>query len=85
MTMKKVLKERSQDVSKQLGLGMEMFQARHQPHLDRYVAASADGAAYDLADLLRDTDYERTWGYDVRHYLPLLLFAREHGIRVLGL
>lgn len=56
MTMKKVLTERSQDVSEKLSIGMEMFQRRHQLHLDRYIANDA----YELADLMHDTNWEST-------------------------
>mmetsp|Transcript_6398 Transcript_6398/g.13842 ORF Transcript_6398/g.13842 Transcript_6398/m.13842 type:complete len:419 (+) Transcript_6398:76-1332(+) len=82
MTMKKVLTERSQDVSEKLSVGMEMFQRRHQIYLDRYVAKPQE---YSLADLMRDTKWNSTWGYDILHYLPLLLFAQKFRIRILGL
>ena len=81
MTMKKVLTERSQDVSEKLSIGMEMFQRKHQVYLDKYIAKSD----YTLSDLTRDTKWDSTWGYDILHYLPILLFAQKFGIRILGL
>lgn len=81
MAMRKVLNERLQDVSEKLSIGMEMFQRRHQIHLDKYIA----NEDYSIANLMRDTSWESAWGYDILHYLPLLLYAKRRGIRLLGL
>lgn len=86
MSMRKALKQRSQDEGRQvpipLSVGMEMFQRRHQIHLDEYIARPE---AYSIADLMRDTDWDSTWGYDMLHYLPILMYAQRSGMRVLGL
>lgn len=84
MSLKKALKQRSQDERQQLPLsvGMEMFQRKHQIYLDNYIAKPEE---YSIADLMRDTEWNSTWGYDMLHYLPLLMYAQRFGIRVLGL
>jgi hypothetical protein len=61
-------------------LCLEMFMARHQKHLDAYLAGGIDEA-----QLLQAVDYARTWGFDWNHYRPLLELAREHGLRVRAL
>ena len=85
MTMRKVLVERSQSsqdaVREKLSIGMEMFQRQHQKYLDEFIAQSD----YGIGDLKRDTNWDVTWGYDILHYLPLLLFAKKFSIRILGL
>ena len=81
MTMKKVLSERSRNVSENLSIGMEMFQRRHQKFLDKYI----ENSEYSVRDLQRDADWDRTWGYDILHYLPILSFAKKHSIRIVGL
>jgi len=88
MSMRKALQERSQNADQKLSIGMEMFQRQHQEFLDSYILAGANGGKdsnYSLDDLRRDTDWDNTWGYDILHYLPLLMFARKWGIRVIGL
>jgi aminopeptidase N len=36
-------------------------------------------------DFLEKADWERNWGFDYHLYRPLLLFARQHGTRILAL
>jgi hypothetical protein len=81
MTMKKALSERSQNVSENLSIGMEMFQRQHQKFLDQYI----EELDYGIRDLQRETNWDTTWGYDILHYLPILLFAKKHGIHIVGL
>jgi uncharacterized iron-regulated protein len=52
-------------------LAFEMFPRRAQPVLDRWVAGQIDAAT-----LLRDSDWERVWGFPPALYLPLFEFAR---------
>ena len=52
-------------------LGFEMFPRRVQPVLDRWVAGQID-----TATLLRDTGWNRVWGFDPALYLPLFELAR---------
>lgn len=63
-----------------LAIGMEMFQAPYQSHLDAFV----DGRL-DENDLLRRTEYFDRWGFDYRLYRPILEFARENRIPVVAL
>ncbi len=63
-----------------LVLGFEMFPRAVQPVLDRWV-----GGELSEAELLRDTDWKRTWGYDARMYLPIFHFARMNRIPMVAL
>lgn len=63
-----------------VALGMEMFLTAHQPILDRWVAGELDEAAF-----LKAVAWDETWGFDFALYRPLLLYARDRGIRVVGL
>lgn len=64
----------------QLVLGFEMFPRSVQPVLDRWVAGQLTEA-----ELLRDTDWKRTWGYDAQMYLPIFHFARMNRIPMVAL
>jgi len=61
-------------------IGMEMFPAASQAVLDRWT----DGALEE-SEFLAESDWYRVWGYHWGYYRELLLFARAHGIRVIGL
>ncbi len=61
-------------------LGFEMFPRRAQPVLDRWVAGELDERS-----LLRDTDWQRVWGFPPGLYLPLLQFARLNRVPVRAL
>lgn len=63
-----------------LAIGMEMFQAPFQSHLDRYIAGESDEQA-----LLLDSEWYDRWGYDYALYRPILRFALEHGIPLVAL
>lgn len=63
-----------------LVLGFEMFPRAVQPVLDRWVSGELSEA-----ELLRDTDWKRTWGYDARMYLPIFHFARMNRIPMVAL
>lgn len=63
-----------------LVVGVEWFQRRFQPVLDRYIAAEIDEPG-----LLREGEYFERWGFDYRLYREILQFARNNGIRVLAL
>jgi uncharacterized iron-regulated protein len=64
----------------ELVIAMEFFQQPYQEHLDAFVAGEIDEA-----QLLHRTEYFRRWGYDYRHYRPILQYARENGIPLLAL
>ncbi len=61
-------------------IGMEMFQAPFQEHLDRYI-----GGEISEGELLRKTEYFKRWKYDYNLYRDILHFAREKKIPVIAL
>jgi len=63
-----------------LVLGFEMFARAAQPVLDRWVAGKLSEA-----ELLRDTDWRRTWRFDAQMYLPIFHFARMNRIPMVAL
>lgn len=63
-----------------LAIGFEMFPRRLQPVLDRWVAGELSEAEF-----LRETDWNRVWGYDARLYLPLFHYARMNRLPMLAL
>jgi len=63
-----------------LAIGFEMFPRRLQPVLERWVAGELSEEAF-----LRETDWNRVWGYDARLYLPLFHFARMNRLPMLAL
>ena len=58
-------------------VAMEMFQTPYQKFLDAY----AQGALSE-SELLEATEYKKRWGYNPEFYLPILRFAKDHGIRL---
>ena len=62
-----------------LMIGMEMFQRPMQAGLDRFLAGEIDEAKF-----LKETEYFTRWKWDYRYYRPILLFAREHGLKVIA-
>ncbi|WP_425425063.1 ChaN family lipoprotein [Aquisalimonas asiatica] len=63
-----------------LVLGLEMFPRTVQPVLDAWV----DGEL-DEREFLRRSGWYEHWGFDPALYLPVLHFARMHGIPLIGL
>lgn len=63
-----------------LAIGFEMFPRRLQPVLDRWVAGELSETQF-----LRETDWDRVWGYDARMYLPLFHYARMNRLPMLAL
>ena len=63
-----------------LVLGFEMFPRRVQGVLDRWVAGELSEA-----ELLRQSEWERVWGYDGSLYLPIFQFARMHRVPMVAL
>jgi aminopeptidase N len=61
-------------------IGMEMFPARQQALLDRWTAGALSESTF-----LSESDWYRTWGYHWGFYRDILVFARDNGIRVVGL
>ncbi|CAN0343829.1 unnamed protein product [Ectocarpus sp. 12 AP-2014] len=63
-----------------LAIGLEMFYRQQQDALDRYVYSHGDLAALKL-----DTKWDETWGFDFNQYAKIFHYARENGIRLVGL
>jgi uncharacterized iron-regulated protein len=68
------------DASVRFTLGMEFFQSKEQATLTRYLERELTEEQF-----LKEAEWKRNWGFDYHLYRPLLLFAREHGIRILAL
>jgi uncharacterized iron-regulated protein len=63
-----------------LAIGFEMFPRGLQPVLDRWVAGELSEQ-----DFLKQSEWDRVWGFDARDYLPLFHFARMNRIPMLAL
>ncbi|MFZ0133989.1 MAG: ChaN family lipoprotein [Desulfobacterales bacterium] len=61
-----------------LAIGMEMFRRDSQPDLDLWVAGKIDEKEFEKI-------YDANWSYPWRLYRPILLYARENRIPVIGL
>lgn len=61
-------------------LCLEMFQTRDQSIIDEYMKGNLDDNEF-----LDRIEYHKTWGFPWNHYKPLLTFARDNKIRVVGL
>ncbi|MFZ0612197.1 MAG: ChaN family lipoprotein [Desulfobacterales bacterium] len=59
-------------------IGMEMFRRDSQPDLDRWVSGEIDEAAFEKI-------YADNWSFPWSLYSPILLYARENRIPVVGL
>lgn len=64
----------------QVAVGMETFTPRQQPALDRWVSGELSEKAF-----LKESRWYDVWSLDFDYYKPLLLFARERKIPVIGL
>jgi uncharacterized iron-regulated protein len=67
-------------VEPKVGLGLEMLPRSAQPALDAFVAGKSDEA-----QLEKDVDWPKAWGYPFGLYAPLLRFCRDHKLRVYAL
>ncbi len=63
-----------------LALGFEAFPRRVQPIIDQWLAGQLSERAF-----LEAVDWTRIWSYDAEYYLPMLRFARMHGLPVYAL
>lgn len=63
-----------------IAIGLEMFPRRVQPALDRWTAGQLGEAEF-----LRESDWDRVWGYPADLYLPILHFARMNRIPLVAL
>jgi uncharacterized iron-regulated protein len=61
-----------------VAVGMEMFRSDSQPYLDAWVAGQLDTQEFKHV-------YDDNWNFPWDLYRPILDFAREHGLPVIGL
>jgi uncharacterized iron-regulated protein len=72
--------EQAQRDGTPLGVGFEMFQRPFQSALSSY----AQGRSSE-DDLLRDSEYQKRWGFDYSLYRPLLERVRAAGLAAIAL
>ncbi|MFO7716638.1 ChaN family lipoprotein [Desulfosarcina sp.] len=63
-----------------LVIGMEMFDHTYQPVLDRWTSGELE-----TTDFIEKTHWYANWRFDFDLYRDILEFAKEKGIRVVGL
>jgi hypothetical protein len=63
-----------------MAIGFEMFPRRVQPALDQWVAGELGEQEF-----LRQSEWNKVWGYDPQLYLPLFHFARMNRIPMVAL
>jgi uncharacterized iron-regulated protein len=63
-----------------LEMGMEMFPREAQPVLDRFILGDMTEDEF-----LKEVRWNQVWGFSFQLYHPLIDFARERHIRILGL
>eukprot|EP00904_Undaria_pinnatifida_P011366 jgi/Undpi1/735/HiC_scaffold_10.g04199.m1 len=63
-----------------LAIGLEMFYRQQQGPLDRYIFDHGN-----LQTLKMETKWDETWGFDFNQYAKIFHYARERGIRLVGL
>jgi uncharacterized iron-regulated protein len=63
-----------------LVIGLEMFQKPYQRSIDRYLAGQISET-----ELVKQTEYQKRWGFPWENYAPLLRFAKEHKLKVIAL
>lgn len=60
---------------------MESFPRSSQPILDKWVA----GEYATLKDFYTAVNWQSIWGYDITYYEPILRFAKQNNIRIIGM
>jgi len=63
-----------------LAIGMEMFDHTYQPVLDQWTAGELDSTTF-----IAKTHWYANWRFDFDLYRDVLEFAKEKGLRVIGL
>jgi len=66
--------------ARKIVLLLEMIRAEHQPLIEKFMRDETDEKTF-----LNEVDYERAWGFVWNHYRMFFEFAKEHGIRIVGL
>lgn len=75
----RVIKELYQS-GKKIAIGMEMFQAPFQKHIDEYIKGNTS-----LEEFLKNTQYFKRWKFDYNLYKPILDYTKENKIPVIAL
>jgi uncharacterized iron-regulated protein len=73
-----VIREIHEKAEKPLAIGLEMFETGYQEQLDQWVAGNL--AADEFVRIYRE-NWDEEWGL----YRDIFLYAREHGIPLIGL
>jgi uncharacterized iron-regulated protein len=68
------------DRSGSLTIAMEFFQKPNQGAVDRYIQGELTESEF-----LKTVDWSEAWGHDYHFYRPLMLAAKQKGIRVLAI
>ena len=63
-----------------MAIGLECFYRQHQAALDRYILEHGD-----IGVLKKETSWDTNWGYDLNYYAKIFNFAKQRGIRLIGL
>jgi hypothetical protein len=61
-------------------IALECFLAEHQRYIDQYLEC-----AISESEFLKSVRYDQTWGFPWENYRDILEFARERGIKVVGI
>ena len=64
---------------KDLILCVEFIEARHQKHMDAYLAGKMSEREF-----LQAVEWKRNWGFPFDHYRPLIRFAQKNKVRIFG-
>ncbi|MBF2066018.1 MAG: ChaN family lipoprotein [Calothrix sp. C42_A2020_038] len=66
--------------NKKIAIGMEMFQRPFQNVINQYLAGKISEE-----ELVKQTEYEKRWGFDWELYAPIVRFAKANNLPVLAL
>ena len=66
--------------NRDIALALEMFPRRVQPVLDRF----SEGKLGE-DEFIKEVNWSEVWGFPFQLYRPLLAFARDKGLRLIGL
>lgn len=68
------------DDGRKLIVGFECFYRQHNPVLARFVNGNIS-----MGKMLKDTNWDKTWGFDVKQWIDIFRFCRIHHIPMVGL
>lgn len=61
-------------------LGVEFFGSQYQTLIDRWAAGEISSE-----ELVERTRFKQDWGFNWKHFEPILIWARDHGVKILAL